>query len=94
MNGYDENFDGFGKEDSDLRNRLLKQGGIPVCLWHRVVVFHLDHAIDTKRVRQTNKARVKNRDYYYRKDVPARCENGIVKEGTYAAQQPPDSLLS
>lgn len=87
VNGYDENFDGFGKEDSDLRNRLVASGARPISLWNRAFVFHLDHAIDTKRVRQTGKARIKNKDYYYRDDVPTRCPNGIVKEGTYAGQE-------
>lgn len=84
VNGYDENFDGFGKEDSDLRNRFLLYGAKPVSLWNKIFVFHLDHKIDVKRSSQPHKARVKNRDYYYREGVAARCENGIVKYGKYA----------
>ncbi|HXG60089.1 MAG TPA: glycosyltransferase [Planctomycetota bacterium] len=78
VNGYDENFDGFGREDSDLRNRLRRHGARPVSLWGRAWVYHVDDAIDPKiRAR-----RIPRRDasaYYYRPDVPVRCENGLVK---------------
>ncbi|MBI5359983.1 MAG: glycosyltransferase [Planctomycetes bacterium] len=80
VNGYDENFDGFGKEDSDLRNRLRKAGVRPVSLWGKTYVFHVDSIIDPK-IMQSRIPRDKNkaREYYYRPDVPARCVNGIKK---------------
>jgi glycosyltransferase involved in cell wall biosynthesis len=79
VNGYDENFDGFGKEDSDLRNRLVMAGGVPVCLWGKAFVFHVDDIIDPK-VRARRIPRRKNPEYYYREGVTARCPNGLVKE--------------
>ncbi len=80
VNGYDENFDGFGKEDSDLRNRLRRSGARPVSLWGRAWVFHVDDAADPKiRVRRI--PRRKTKEYYSRSDVPVRCENGLVKQG-------------
>ncbi len=82
VNGYDENFDGFGKEDSDLRNRLRRHGARPVSLWGRAWVHHVDDVIDPK-IRQRRIPRRKA-DYYYRPHVPVRCENGLVKEGAGA----------
>lgn len=82
INGYDENFDGFGKEDSDLRNRLMMAAARPVSLWGRSYVFHLHTVIDetflgTRIPRRKDLAQA----YYRRSDVKARCENGLVREG-------------
>jgi len=79
INGYDENFDGFGKEDSDLRNRLRRHGAKPVSLWGRAWVHHVDDIIDPK-IRQRRIPRKKTREYYDRPDVPVRCENGLEKK--------------
>ena len=78
VNGYDENFDGFGKEDSDLRNRFRRYGAKPVSLWGKAWVYHVDDVIDPK-IRQRRIPRRKNPEYYHRKDVPIRCVNGIEK---------------
>jgi glycosyltransferase involved in cell wall biosynthesis len=79
INGYDENFDGFGKEDSDLRNRLRRHGAKPVSLWGRAWVYHVDDIIDPK-IRRRRIPRRKTREYYDRPHVPVRCENGLLKE--------------
>ncbi|HXX95456.1 MAG TPA: glycosyltransferase [Planctomycetota bacterium] len=79
VNGYDENFDGFGKEDSDLRNRLRRSGATPVSLWGRAWVYHVDDVIDPK-IRQRRIPRRKTTEYYDRADIPVRCDNGLVKE--------------
>jgi glycosyltransferase involved in cell wall biosynthesis len=78
VNGFDENFDGFGKEDSDLRNRLRSSGARTASAWGRAFVFHLDHGLDDKRPSGPGRIRGENA-YYYRPDVPARCVNGLVK---------------
>ena len=78
VNGYDENFDGFGKEDSDLRNRFRRFGAKPVSLWGKAWVYHVDDVIDPK-IRQRRIPRRKNPDYYHRADVPVKCVNGIEK---------------
>ncbi|MBI2900670.1 MAG: glycosyltransferase [Planctomycetes bacterium] len=78
INGYDENFDGIGKEDSDLRNRLRRHGAKPVSLWGRAWVYHVDDAIDPK-IRRRRIPRRKDKTYYSRAGVPVRCENGLVK---------------
>ena len=79
VNGYDENFDGFGKEDSDLRNRLRRSGAKPTSLWGRAWVYHVDDVIDPK-IRQRRIPRKKTTEYYHRADIPVRCDNGLVKE--------------
>lgn len=80
INGYDENFDGFGKEDSDLRDRLRLARKPYVSLWSRAYVFHIDDAIDPKvRARRIPRDKKKAEEYYYRNNVTARCENGMVK---------------
>ena len=78
VNGYDENFDGFGKEDSDLRNRLRRAGAKPTSLWGRAWVYHVDDVIDPK-IRQRRIPRKKTTEYYDRADIPVRCDNGLVK---------------
>ena len=80
VNGYDENFDGFGKEDSDLRNRLRRYGAKPVSLWGKAWVYHVDDAIDPK-IRERRIPRRKNPEYYNRPGVPVYCENGLKKMG-------------
>lgn len=79
VNGYDENFDGFGKEDSDLRNRLRRRGVKAVSLWGKAWVYHVDDAIDPK-IRARRIPRIKNLEYYNRTPVPVACENGLVKK--------------
>ncbi len=78
VNGFDENFDGFGREDSDLRNRLRRSGARPVSLWGRAWVFHMDDAIDPQ-VRRRRVPRGDASAYYGRPDIPVRCVNGLVK---------------
>jgi len=51
VNGFDEGFDGFSGEDSDLRNRLNNLGARPTSLWNRAFVCHLDHGLDPPRCR-------------------------------------------
>ncbi len=41
VDGYDEVFGGYGKEDSDLRNRMRNAGARGISLWHRAFVAHL-----------------------------------------------------
>ncbi len=74
VNGYDENFRGWGNEDGDLRERLKRVGVWPRSIWTRGVVFHLDHSVDP-----TRKDRAHNRAYSLRQEIPVVAECGIVK---------------
>lgn len=81
VNGYDENFDGFGKEDSDLRNRMNLHGAVPISVWSKTWVYHIADTLDPGiKARRIPRDKAKARQYYYRENVTARCANGIVKE--------------
>ena len=78
INGFDEHFDGFGKEDSDLRDRLKISGFRGVSLYGRSTVFHTENEID-KPYQTSMKPRTDGRDYYGRPDRTAWCGNGLFK---------------
>ncbi|OHB71612.1 MAG: hypothetical protein A2W23_01135 [Planctomycetes bacterium RBG_16_43_13] len=80
VNGLDENFAGFNKEDSDLRDRLVRYGAKPICLWHKAFVFEVPNALDRRAKPAIPRDKVKSREYYFRQGVPVRCENGLVKK--------------
>ena len=63
VNGYDESFNGLGKEDSDLRNRLRNNDFKGVSLLVKNIVCHLDHALDRKSHTVANK-RAPDKKYY------------------------------
>ena len=73
VNGYDENFVGWGNADGDLRERLKRAGLKPSVLYDEAIVYHLSHPRDpSASLRQ-------NRDYARRRNIPLRCLNGIEK---------------
>lgn len=67
INGYDETFNGLGKEDSDLRNRLRNNGFKGVSLLSKNIVCHLDHCLDRMSHTAANKRNVDKRYYELRK---------------------------
>ena len=79
INGFDENFVGFGKEDSDLRDRLKMAGARGVSLYGRSTVFHTENGID-KPCQPSMKPRTDGRGYYGRPDRAAWCPNGLFKK--------------
>jgi glycosyltransferase involved in cell wall biosynthesis len=81
VNGFDERFDGFGKEDSDVRNRLRNAGFRGVSLWDRAWVFHCDHALDERRTRPDVVRSEPDRSYYDSRLSATTCEHGLVRPG-------------
>lgn len=73
VNGFDENYKGWGQEDSDLRERLKRHGLRPKSILTQAIVFHLYHEP------HPTKAERPNFSYYRRKGAPIRCMNGIEK---------------
>lgn len=67
VNGYDEAFNGLGKEDSDLRNRLRNNGFKGVSLFTKNIVCHLDHSLDRKSRTIANKRKDGGAYYVSRK---------------------------
>ena len=78
VNGFDENYVGYGQEDSDLRDRLLKGGYSPVCLHTKTRAYHLWHTADLAARREALGER-NNRPYYNRAHVEIVCRNGLRK---------------
>jgi len=76
VNGFDQNYVGYGQEDSDLRNRLLKGGYRPVCLHTLARSYHLWHEPDIEARRQAMGSG-NNRPYYERRNVEVVCRNGL-----------------
>jgi glycosyltransferase involved in cell wall biosynthesis len=78
VNGFDENFVGYGQEDSDLRDRFLRSGCRPLCLHLKALVYHLWHPVDMNARREAS-GEGNNRPYYHRSQVETVCRNGLRK---------------
>ncbi|HDQ04636.1 MAG TPA: glycosyltransferase [Deltaproteobacteria bacterium] len=76
VNGYDENFVGWGGEDEDLSMRFLNAGIQGYSAISKAKVLHLWHPqeLGGKHWREGP-----NVNYLYRKDIPFKCENGLLK---------------
>ncbi len=77
INGYDENFEGWGCEDDDLRYRLRKAGVAIESILRWTCAYHLWHPVDPTAPVKWRQG--KNVQYLLRKGRPTRCENGLVK---------------
>ncbi len=75
INGYDEEFEGWGSADGDVRERLRSTGVVPHSLYDRAVVLHMWHPIETTKLNKDNLRR--NRAYASRDDVPTVCRRGL-----------------
>jgi glycosyltransferase involved in cell wall biosynthesis len=54
VNGYDESFVGWGREDSDIANRLYHLGRHRKLVYGRMHAYHLNHPITPRDNLQTN----------------------------------------
>lgn len=57
VDGYDERFCRYGREDSDLRNRMKNAGARGISLWHRAHVVHLARPVAPVRRDRTKAPR-------------------------------------
>jgi GT2 family glycosyltransferase len=73
VNGFDEEYVGWGQEDDDLGRRLYRLGVRPVVLVSRALAVHLGHGVRKTGSWQDgpNVAR------FHRRDLPARCAMGM-----------------
>jgi|MudIll2142460700_1097286.scaffolds.fasta_scaffold07539_1 hypothetical protein len=76
INGYDEEFQGFGEEDADLGIRVINQGGFIRSVRNLAIVYHLYHletwsfgSAQFNFNASIKKRRIENRE--------AVCKNGI-----------------
>jgi hypothetical protein len=77
VNGFDEEFIGWGLEDRDLQRRLEAVGVRVRSILHRTTPIHLWH--EPAPSFQRNGTGTENLRYYSRHSVPAYCLNGLVK---------------
>lgn len=79
VNGFDENYVGYGQEDSDIRDRLLKGGYRPVCLHTLARTFHLWHDVTEahKETGMGGRLQKHNRAYYNRGEAAVVCRKGL-----------------
>ncbi len=75
INGYDENFIGWGGEDEDISLRMVKAGYRGKSIIRDAKVLHLWHP---KELGEKHWKQGSNVDYLYRENIPAFCENGLI----------------
>lgn len=77
INGYDENFVGWGGEDEDISLRMVKAGFRGYSIIREAKTLHLWHPkeLGVKHWRDGT-----NVDYLYRQNIPSFCENGLVRK--------------
>lgn len=78
VNGFDERYEDFGKEDSDIRNRLNAAGARGRSVWDRAFVFHCPHELDPSRLAPSDARREPDRSYYRSRKGASRCARGLV----------------
>lgn len=78
INGYDENYAGYNKSDSDLRNRLAKGGYRAVPLHTKARAYHLYHQVEKWRTVSHIIDRSEH-PYFKWPDPDVVCKNGLQK---------------
>lgn len=76
VNGFDENFTGWGYEDDDFARRLYRAGVAPESVILRARALHLFHPSEAPETGTRHRDRP-NRAYFRRWFVPVRCKNGL-----------------
>ena len=84
VNGFDEKFDGFGKEDSDIRNRLRNSGFRGRSVWDHNWVFHCSHDLDPRRNLPDVVRSPPDYDYYESRRHATTCEFGLERQDAAA----------
>ena len=77
INGFDENYVGWGLEDCDLQLRLGQLGVRFRSILNRTAVYHLWHPVHSTFAR--NGLGTPNLRYFRRDNVLTRCRQGLVK---------------
>ncbi|MGD0170283.1 MAG: glycosyltransferase, partial [Smithella sp.] len=77
VNGYDENYVGWGGEDQDIAMRLVMAGFRGTSVIKSARVLHLWHP---KEIGDKHWKECANTEYYFRKNPSIYCENGLIKK--------------
>src|SRR5512140_166068 len=77
VNGYDENYVGWGAEDQDFALRMVLGGSLGTSVIRTARVLHLWHP---REMGERHWKEGENVEYFRRKDIPVFCENGLVRK--------------
>jgi glycosyltransferase involved in cell wall biosynthesis len=77
VNGFDENFAGWGQEDDDLGRRLQRAGVRLTSVLRWTHTYHLWHPVDPSKAQRWREG--PNVPYFLRRGRLTRCRNGLVK---------------
>lgn len=75
VNGYDESFIGWGREDTDICIRLIHAGIQKKFIKFGAVQYHLDHPLASRDRLNTNDAFIEQR----KKEKLIACKQGLIK---------------
>ena len=78
INGYDTNYAGYNKSDSDLRNRLIKGSYRGVALQTKARAYHLFHRVEKWRIAPQIRDQIEH-PYFKRPGPDVVCKNGLRK---------------
>ena len=84
VNGFDEDYEGWGREDSDLGARLYNLGLSRKMVYGRALVYHLNHPENKRDQLSQNDRRLKETI----SSGKTRCANGLAKESPQSVQSP------
>ena len=84
VNGYDENYVGWGGEDNDLGKRLVAAGVLCIPALVKARLMHMWHP---KEMGEKDWSEGRNVEYYQRKNRPFRCANGLVNEAEKSGRE-------
>jgi GT2 family glycosyltransferase len=76
INGFDEDYEGWGREDSDLCARLYNAGISRKMVYGRALVYHLNHP-------ENDRGNLKKNDKLLKEAIRSgktRCTKGIFRE--------------
>jgi glycosyltransferase involved in cell wall biosynthesis len=74
VNGYDENYAGWGAEDMDIAHRMVLAGMRGTSVIREARVLHLWHP---REMGQRHWKEGGNVPYFFRRDVPVYCDRGL-----------------
>jgi glycosyltransferase involved in cell wall biosynthesis len=77
VNGYDENYIGWGGEDQDIALRLVMAGFRGTSVIKSARILHLWHP---KEIGDKHWKEGANTEYFLRKKIPVFCDNGLIKK--------------
>ena len=60
VRGFDESYEGWGREDSDLAVRLINAGKKRILLHGQAIVYHLNHPVQSRQQLPENDQRLQN----------------------------------